>query len=117
VVFDRVVGPSFQNFGDFGPFVALATVAEVEDPLLVATPLDLLDLGVQVVVPPLSALLPDPARQVLSDLGPLLGPVLLNQMEDHPVLFLSPGPLDQVGVQDLLPSVETLDVGPSRQAF
>lgn len=44
-------------------------------PVLFVSPSLLLDVWVEVVVPPLSALLADPARQMLGDVGPVLGPV------------------------------------------
>ncbi len=41
-------------------------------PILLLAPLLLADLGVQVVVPPLPALLPDPTRQLLGNRAPVL---------------------------------------------
>lgn len=65
------------------------------------------------VVPSLPALLTDSTRKMVGDLGPLLGAMLVNQRKQHAILHVSPRSLDQGGVQDLLPSVEALDVSPA----
>jgi hypothetical protein len=78
VVLNRVVRSSFEYFGDFSPFVTAASVHEVEDPFFLLAPADFFDLGVEVVVPSLSALLPNSAWQVLGYQGPLLGAVLFD---------------------------------------
>ena len=57
VVLDGVVGSAFQNFGDLGPLVIDNSVHEEQNPLFLFAPADLLDHGVQVVVPALTALL------------------------------------------------------------
>ena len=49
------------------------------DRILLRAPLLLVYVGVQVVVPPLPALLPDPSRQLLSNETPILRPVLTHQ--------------------------------------
>ena len=46
------------------------------------------------VVPPLSALLAHPARQLLSDLGPGPRPVPLHELQQSLVLLGRPRPLD-----------------------
>jgi uncharacterized membrane protein len=54
---------------------------------------------------------------MLSDLSPLLGAILFDQMKNHPIFFVSPRALDQIWVKDLLPPVEALHVSPSRKAL
>jgi hypothetical protein len=47
-------------------------VRAVDDLVLLLRPGRLLDLRIEVVVPPLAALLPDPALKMLGDLEPIL---------------------------------------------
>jgi hypothetical protein len=68
VIFDGVVGPSWEEFSDEGPLVAeseygvaLLFVSLNDDLILFLVPTLLADLRVQVVVPSFSALLPDPS--------------------------------------------------------
>ena len=56
--------------------------------VLVFRPSLLLYVGVEVVVPTLAALLADPARQVLGDEAPILGPMAFDQRKHELVLFL-----------------------------
>ena len=57
---DGVVGPARQLLGDVGPAVASAVLLALEDDAILGLgPGSLGDGGVEVVVPPLSALLPD----------------------------------------------------------
>jgi len=92
-------------------------MVEEQDPLFLIAPLDLLNLRVQVVVPPLPALLPNPPRQVVCDLGPLLRAILLNQLQDQAIFIFSPGPFDQARVQNLLPPMQALHISPPRQGL
>ena len=82
-----------------------------DGPILVRAPGLLTDVRVEVIVPSLSALLPDPAGQVARDQGPLFGPVLPHQLLDHLIFFGGPRPFDERGFEDFLPSVETLNFG------
>ena len=66
-------------------------VRAVNDPVFFLSPGRLLDLRVEVVVPALAALLPDPPLQVLGDQGPPLGAVLSHQLDDVLVFFFGPG--------------------------
>ena len=70
-----------------------------------------LDVGVQVVVPALAALLADAAGQLLRDERPVLRPVVPDHLLHQLVLILRPGPLHQARVQHLLPAVQALHVG------
>ena len=69
------------------------------------------------VMPSLTALLADSAWKVLSNLGPFLGTILLDKMQHHSIFFFSPGAFDQVRVENLLPPVETLNVGSAWEAL
>ena len=64
------------------------------------------------IMPSLSALFADSSRKMFGDQSPLLRSIFVNQMEDHAVFFLSPGSFNETWVQDLLPSVQALHIGP-----
>ena len=83
---------------------------KIEHPFFFVAPVFFLDARVEMVVPALSALFPDSARQVLSDGGPLLGSVLLHKKLNKLVLLGRPGTFDERGIEDLLPAVQALDV-------
>lgn len=110
MVLDGVVSAALKDFGDLGPFVAVVAMHQVQDPLLLLAPADLLDLRIQVVVPSLAALLPNSPREVLCDQSPLLRTILIDQVQHHSVLFLCPRTLDKARIEDLLPPVQALDV-------
>lgn len=78
MVFYRVVGASWEHLSHFCPFVAVSSVCQEKDPLLVRHPLDLENAGVQVVVPALSTLFAQPSFHELRDEGPSLRPILLD---------------------------------------
>ena len=78
MVFYGVVRSAFQHHRNFSPFVALLSVRQEKDPLFFAGPDALFDSGVEVIVPSLTALLSDTARQVFCDLSPLLGAFFLH---------------------------------------
>jgi len=96
--------------------------------ILHVRPLVLLDVWVQVIVPsretkiiaiklgkslPFSALFSDPSWERERNLAPILGAIFSHFLPQYFILFLSPGALDHGGVQDFLPSVEALDIGPA----
>jgi hypothetical protein len=117
VILDGVVGAPIEDLGDLGPLVADSAMVEVEKELLLNAPADLLNLGVEVVVPSLTALLPYSSRQLFGYLGPLLGAMGLNQFKDETVFLFGPRSLDKAWVQNLLPPVQALDVCPTRKGF
>ena len=61
VVLDGIIGSSLQVFCYLGPSVPQIFMRQEQQPFLAILPVVLLYVGVQVVVPPLSALLADPA--------------------------------------------------------
>ena len=61
VILDRVVGSAFEELRDFGPLVSDFLSRFVDDPVFFDRPVGLVDFGIQVIVPALAALLPDPA--------------------------------------------------------
>ena len=90
MVLNCVVSSTFQDLRDFSPFVAQSAMVKVEYPLLIRAPRDLLDLGIQMIVPPLSALLANSPWQMFRNLSPLLRAIGLNQVKHQSVLLLSP---------------------------
>lgn len=74
--------PPRQHLGNLGPAVAQHLVGLPDDTVLLLGPAGLLHLGIEVVVPALTALLPQPALQVLGNQRPLLRAILLNQLND-----------------------------------
>lgn len=110
MVLDGVVGPPWQQLGNLGPLIAHVDVALQDGPILVGRPGLLANVRVEVVVPPLSALLADPAGQLVGDDGPLLGPVPLDQLDDLAIFLLGPRALDEGGLEDPVPAVQTFDL-------
>tara|TARA_B100000405_G_scaffold295512_1_gene249585 strand:- start:533 stop:1300 length:768 start_codon:yes stop_codon:yes gene_type:complete len=110
VILDGVVGAPDERLGNLRPPVAELVVGDDELAVLLARPLLALDLGVEVVVPSLAALLSDAAGKLMRDFGPLLRAKLADELDDLIVLLLGPRALDELGVEDLLPAVEALDV-------
>ena len=74
-----VVRSALQHHSNFSPFIALLSVRQEKDPLFFAGPDTLFYSGVEVIVPSLTALLADTARQVFCDLCPLLGAFFLHE--------------------------------------
>jgi hypothetical protein len=97
VVLDRVVGAPGEELGDLSPFVAELGLLRDQHVVLLLRPRVLPDRRVQLVVPPLAALLAITTGQVLGDLGPAIGAVdaaLLGHEPPHRVVFLlRPRPL------------------------
>ena len=94
MIFDGIVGSSGQKLGNHGPFVSkpkfsldLLFVRLDDDPIFLLRPTFLADVGVEMVVPPLSALLADPSGKVLGDEAPILGSVCLDELQDQ-LIFL-----------------------------
>ena len=91
MVLDRVVGAAGQQLGDLRPPVAHLHVALEQDAVLLLAPGVSGQAVVDLVVPPLAALLALPPGHVLRDLRPLLCTVLLDERTEPPVLLVRPG--------------------------
>lgn len=87
MVLDGVVRAAGQQLGDARPLVAVLAVCLVDDTVLLIRPGSLLDLGVEVIVPTLAALLADAALEVARDQGPFLGSVSHHQLQYFFVLL------------------------------
>lgn len=72
VVLDRVVGTALQDFGNLGPLVVKFAMEQIENPLFYFGPFATLVSWIQVIVPPLSAVLALPVWEVVGDQSPLL---------------------------------------------
>lgn len=117
MILDRIISSTFQYHCNLGPFVALLSVRDEKDPLLFFAPDALLDLWVQMIMPSFSTLLANTARETVSNLSPFLRSFLLYKNEHKLIFFFAPGSFNQIRVQDLLPSVQTLDIGATRQCL
>jgi len=95
MILDGVISPPREHLGHLGPFAAVGGVGQEEDPLLMQHPLYFQNGGIEVVVPPLSALLPQTALHELSDEGPSLRAILFYELPHQIVLLLSPRLLSQ----------------------
>lgn len=62
MVLDGVICPSSKVLGDFSPLVAEIFMSQVQYPLFMETPPLLVNVGVEMIVPSLSALLSYPIR-------------------------------------------------------
>ena len=65
----------------------------------------LVDIGVQMIKPALSALLANSSGEVFGDFAPIFGTVHSDQLYNDLVFLFGPGSLSKLGVQHLLPSV------------
>mmetsp|Transcript_30730 Transcript_30730/g.98142 ORF Transcript_30730/g.98142 Transcript_30730/m.98142 type:complete len:265 (-) Transcript_30730:105-899(-) len=117
VVLDSVVSSPRKVLGNLSPTIAVLLVGGNKLPVLLLGPGVPPDVGVEVVVPSLTALLADTAGQLLRDERPLLGAVLLDELDDLLILLLGPRALDKVGVEHLLPAVQALDVRAVREVL
>jgi len=70
VVLNSVVGAPRQQLGDVRPLVTILLLGFEDDAILLVAPGGLLDVWVEVVVPPLTTVLPNAAWQEGSTFGP-----------------------------------------------
>lgn len=106
-----VVRPTVQELRDFTPFVAVDLVQPNDLLVFLGGPFVLLDVGVQVVVPALAALLSDAPWECLRDVRPVLGSELFNIFREFLVFLGCPGTFDHGGIEDFLPAMQALDIG------
>jgi hypothetical protein len=62
------------------------------------------------VVPSLTALLTDTPRKMVGNVLPLLGTTIADQLEKELILNFSPGPFNEVWIQNFLPPMEALNI-------
>mmetsp|Transcript_9956 Transcript_9956/g.27865 ORF Transcript_9956/g.27865 Transcript_9956/m.27865 type:complete len:344 (+) Transcript_9956:1567-2598(+) len=114
VVLDGIVGTSGKELGNLGPLVAEALVMGDDESVLLLAPGHLADGGIEMIVPPFTALLADAAGQLGGDLTPTLGTVSLDEAHDLDILLLGPGSLERAG---LLSSADAGDLVVPPHAF
>ena len=98
MVLDGVVRPPRELRGDLRPLVTHAGVLDQDGPVFIFRPGLLGDGRVQMVVPPLAALLADAPGQVGRDGRPLLRAELGHELDDAGILVRLPGALDGVRI-------------------
>lgn len=110
-VFYRVVGSAWHILGNQRPLLAVLQEEVHQLLVLVEGPFVASDVGVEVIMPPLPALLSDPTRQHGCNKIPALGP-MLNDHELEPLVLLL-GPRALLAALDLvlLLEAEVLEVG------
>jgi hypothetical protein len=120
VVLNVVVSAPRQVLGDLRPSVAQFLMSLDDEHIFLLSPLVLLDVRVQVVVPsvliinkwlPFPALLAYPSREGGGDLTPVHRSVFPHHCHECVVLFISPGSLDHCRIEDFLPPMQALHIG------
>lgn len=91
VVFNGIICPSFYFFGNFSPPVAEILVPDKEKPFFLLTPVVLFYIRIKMIVPPLSALLPNSIFHMICDKRPFLGTVIFHQIKQNLVFVFGPG--------------------------
>lgn len=112
MVLNCIVSSTFQKHRYFRPLVSLLSVADEQNPFFFFTPYAFFNFRVQMVVPPLSALLANPAWEAVSNLSPFLRAFLLHKDQHQLILFFTPRPFDQTRVEHFLPPMQTLNISP-----
>lgn len=90
VVLDRVVASPDQEVLELCPLVLFSFLQEEENPVFLDGPVYLLEEGVQLIVPALSALLPGSPGHLWSNVVPLERALLRDQLQQGVVLLLTP---------------------------
>jgi hypothetical protein len=88
VVLDRIVRSPVEVFRDISPPILKFPVLQKQDPFLFIAPIDLLNAGIEVVVPSFTALFALTSRQFGSNRRPPHGSVLQHHLKHFFVLFL-----------------------------
>ena len=90
MIFDGVVCAPGEERCDFGPFGAVNTVRMNDGAVFIGGPSLLFDIGVEMVVPALPALLADAAGQKRRNKRPLFRAVLVDKLH-HGIVLLFAG--------------------------
>lgn len=94
-VFDHVVGSVWHMGGNLGPTVAVLLVEEHQLVIFFWSPWALVDVRIEVVDPPLAALLTDSSWKHLGQLSPRLAAVCVNKFDDNLVFLAAPTSLQE----------------------
>ena len=119
MVLNVVISAPRQVLCNLRPTVAKFFMSLDDEHIFFLSPLVLLDVRVQVVVPsvliinkwlPFPALLADSSRESCGDLTPVHGSIFPHHCHQCVVLFLGPWSLNHRRIEDFLPSVQTLHI-------
>ena len=110
-ILDSVISATRDVLGDLTPLFAHFPVQVNYEGVFLSSPLALVDVGVQVVVPALTALLADATGQALSDEAPVARTKFSDLVNELLVLLLAPGTARKVvQVVKLKPAGVALDL-------
>mmetsp|Transcript_33149 Transcript_33149/g.107211 ORF Transcript_33149/g.107211 Transcript_33149/m.107211 type:complete len:237 (-) Transcript_33149:10-720(-) len=115
VVLNRVVCPARKQLCNLGPLVAKLLLPLQQDLIFLRSPLALRQVGVELVVPALAALLAVAVGHLLRDLRPLLRPFELDQHPQVLVLVLRPWLAVAVRLRVVLLAHQSLPAQPARR--
>ena len=113
-VFNVVVGSTGYKLCDFRPLIAVLSVGLDNGSVFFLSPLVLLDIRVQVVVPPFSTLLSNPSWKCLGYIAPVFSSKFLHIFRQFSIFKTAPRPFDHERIKNLLPPVKALYVSPMR---
>ena len=90
VIFYGVISSSLKDFGNLSPLILDFSLEEEEDPFFDFGPLGSLVFWIQMVMPPLPAMLPLSPWQIVSNQCPFLSTDLLDESYKGRIFFLGP---------------------------
>ncbi len=97
MIFNGIIGSTLQVFGNLSPLIAHDKMGQIKDPLFLIRPVLLLDIGVKMIMPSLSALFTDSTWidnictwEVLSDSSPFLSAIFLNELDKEWIFLICP---------------------------
>ena len=111
MIFNRVIRPSLERFCNLRPSVPVLGVRDDELSILLDAPLFAFNLRIEMIVPSLATLLSDSPREFIRDSRPSFRTERGDELDDSRVLLGRPRSLDELRIEHLLPSVQTLHVG------
>ena len=97
-VLNRIICAAWEGLCDLAPFVPKIIMHLQNDTVLLRRPFLFANVWVQMIVPSLTALLPDSPGQSISNSAPVFGTKLLNHCTKHFILLTSPWPLGNKGL-------------------
>lgn len=112
-ILNRIVCPPFQTFCNLGPFVPQLCMQLGNLLILLVSPLTLVYVRVEMIVPTFPALFAQSPLELPRDEAPLLLTVDLHQLHNCGILLRGPRTFDQPRFEDLLPTMQALHVGPT----
>ena len=122
-ILNVIVDASRHQLLNLDPLVAILLMELHKLEVLSESPLFLVKVGINIVVPPLPALLADASRQEGGNLLPLFEAVLSYLLLEHHVFLWGPVAFDLLDgtifslVPQLEPTVHAIDTGPERFIF